>query len=413
MIPVTSYPGSVSRSTIGNNRVEAARTPDAHQGLAYPKDLTKEILGPCSPDTYPGAEQAWNRAGSDQIICGVRRFSGIAAARTAVYAYGFDERTAPSSHRLALAASTECNSRRSTMRVFVTGATGFIGSHVVAQLIETGHQVVGLSRSDRGAETLARAGAEVFRGDLGDLDGLHSVAQTADGVIHAAFNHDFSRLKEHSEEDRRVIDAIGAALVGSDKPFLVSSGTGLVDRTKIDGPATEGDVPVGSADFPRAATEEAADAVAAKGVRVVVVRLSQVHDTSHQGRLAQHVRLAREKGYVAYVGEGENRLSAVHVSDAARLYRLALEQGTAGARYHAVAEEGVAMRGIADVLGQKLKLPVRSITPAETEDYFGWIAGLATIDLAASSALTRQKLGWNPTGPGLLTDLRAMDSGVD
>ena len=299
------------------------------------------------------------------------------------------------------------------MRVFVTGATGFIGSHVVAQLIETGHQVVGLSRSDRGAETLARAGAEVFRGDLGDLDGLHSVAQTADGVIHAAFNHDFSRLKEHSEEDRRVIDAIGAALVGSDKPFLVSSGTGLVDRTKIDGPATEGDVPVSSADFPRAATEEAADAVTAKGVRVVVVRLSQVHDTSHQGRLAQHVRLAREKGYVAYVGEGENRLSAVHVSDAARLYRLALEQGTAGARYHAVAEEGVAMRGIADVLGQKLKLPVRSITPAETEDYFGWIAGLATIDLAASSALTRQKLGWNPTGPGLLTDLRAMDSGVD
>ncbi|MBS3025085.1 SDR family oxidoreductase [Acidiphilium multivorum] len=298
------------------------------------------------------------------------------------------------------------------MRVFVTGATGFIGSYLVPQLIKAGHQVVGLSRSDKGAEALTRAGAEVFRGDLGDLDGLHAAAQMADGVIHAAFNHDFSRLKEHSEEDRKVIDALGAALVGSDKPLLVSSGTGLVDRTKINGPATERDVPVSSADFPRAATEEAADAVAAKGVRIIVVRLSQVHDTAHQGRLSQHVKLAREKGYVAYVDKGENRLSAVHVSDVALLYRLALEQGTAGARYHAVAEEGVPMREIAEVLAERLSLPVRSITPAETEDYFGWIAGLATIDLAASSALTRQELGWNPSGPGLLTDLREMGSGV-
>ncbi|MGY3539798.1 nucleoside-diphosphate-sugar epimerase [Bradyrhizobium sp. USDA 4515] len=295
------------------------------------------------------------------------------------------------------------------MRVFVTGATGFIGSHLIPELIEAGHQVVGLSRSDTGAEALARSGAEVFRGDLGDLDGLRRAATAADGVIHAAFDHDFSRMKEHSEEDRRVIEALGTALVGTEKPLLVSSGTGLVDRTKANGLAAETDVPVSSADFPRAATEEAADAMAAQGVRVIVIRLSQVHDTAHQGRLTQHIKLAREKGYVAYVEEGQNRLSAVHVTDAARLYRLALEQGEAGRRYHAVGEEGVAMHEIANVIGGKLNLPVRSITPEQTEEYFGWIAKLVTIDLAASSALTQQQLGWSPSGPDLLTDLSNMD----
>lgn len=295
------------------------------------------------------------------------------------------------------------------MRVFLTGATGFIGSRLVPELINAGHHVVGLSRSDAGAEALSRAGAAVVRGDVNDLDRLRSAAAAADAVIHAAFNHDFSRLAQHSEEDRRVIATLGEVLRGSDRPLVVSSGTGLVDRTKAAGPARETDAHVASAEFPRAATEEAADALVAKGGRVVVLRLSQVHDRRRQGRIAQHIKLARDKGWVAYVGEGENRLSAVHVSDAVRLFRLALERGEAGARYHAVAEEGVAMRDIAEALGAGLKLPVRSITPNEAVDYFGVIAGLATLDLAASSALTRKQLNWTPGGPGLLTDLRNAD----
>ena len=298
------------------------------------------------------------------------------------------------------------------MRVFLTGATGFIGSYLVPELINAGHRVVGLSRSDAGADTLIRAGAEVFRGDVNDLDQLRTAVEAVDGIIHAAFNHDFSNLKQHSEEDRRVIKALGEGLLGSDRPLIVASGTGLVDRSKTSGPAVETDDPVSSAVFPRAATEEAADALIAKGGRVIVMRLSQVHDIRHQGRIAQHIQLARQKGWVAYVGEGENRLSAVHVSDAVRLFRLALERGEAGARYHAVGEEGVAMRDIAEVIRVGLKAPVKSITPEQASEYFGWIAGLATIDLAASSALTRRQLGWNPTGPDLLTDLRNMDYGV-
>jgi nucleoside-diphosphate-sugar epimerase len=298
------------------------------------------------------------------------------------------------------------------MRVFLTGATGFIGSYLVPELIKAGHHVVGLSRSDSGAETLTRAGAEVFRGDVNDLDHLRKAAEAADGIIHAAFNHDFSNLKQHSEQDRKVILALGEVLLSLNRPLIVASGTGLVDRSKTSGPVDETDDPVSSAIFPRAATEEAADTLIAKGGRVIVMRLAQVHDIRHQGRIAQHIQLARQKGWVAYVGEGHTRLSAVHVSDAVRLFRMALETGQAGARYHAVGEEGVAMRDIAEVVGAGLKVPVKSITPEEAPEYFGWIAGLATIDLAASSTLTRQQLGWNPTGPDLLTDLRNMDYGV-
>jgi nucleoside-diphosphate-sugar epimerase len=298
------------------------------------------------------------------------------------------------------------------MRVFLTGATGFIGSYLVPELMNAGHHVVGLSRSNSGAETLTRAGAEVFRGDVNDLDRLRTAAEAADGIIHTAFNHDFSNLKQHSEGDREVIEALGEVLLGSDRPLIVASGTGLVDRSKTNGPAVETDDPVSSAVFPRAATEEAADALIAKGGHVIVMRLSQVHDIRHQGRIAQHIQLARQKGWVAYVSEGANRLSAVHVSDAVRLFRVVLERGEAGARYHAVGEEGVAMRDIAEVIGAGLKVPVKSITPEEAPEYFGWIAGLATIDLVASSALTGQQLGWNPTGPDLLTDLRNMDYGV-
>jgi nucleoside-diphosphate-sugar epimerase len=297
------------------------------------------------------------------------------------------------------------------MRVFLTGATGFIGSFLVPELINAGHYVVGLSRSDAGAEALTRAGAEVLHGDVNDLDRLRTAAEAADGIVHAAFNHDFSNLKQNSEDDRVVIETLGEVLAGSDRPLVITSGTSLV-RSKTGGLRVETDDHVTSADFPRAASEEAADALIAKGERVMVMRLPQVHDTRRQGRVTYQIQMARQQGRVAYVGEGKNRLAAVHVSDAVRLYRLALEKGRAGARYHAVGEEGVALRDIAEAIGAGLKIPIRSITSEEAPDYFGWMAGLATIDLAASSALTRQQLGWNPTGPDLLTDLRNMDYSV-
>jgi nucleoside-diphosphate-sugar epimerase len=298
------------------------------------------------------------------------------------------------------------------MRVFLTGATGFIGSFLVPELIKAGHQVVGLSRSDAGGEALTRAGAEVFRGDVNDLDRLRTAAEAADGVIHAAFNHDFSNLQQHSEADRMVIATLGEVLAGSDRPLVITSGTGLV-RSKPGSPAVETDDHVTSDEFPRAASEEAADALIAKGGRVMVMRLPQVHDVRRFGRITLHIQLARQQGRVAYVGEGKNRVPAVHVSDAARLFRLAIEQGQAGARYHAVAEEGVALRAIAEAIGAGLKMPVESITAEEAPEYFGRLASLATIDLAASSALTRQQLGWTPTGPDLLTDLRTMDYSMD
>jgi nucleoside-diphosphate-sugar epimerase len=293
------------------------------------------------------------------------------------------------------------------MRVFLTGATGFIGSFLVAELIHAGHQVTGLTRSDSGAAALLSAGADVCRGDVNDLGRLHTAAAAADGVIHTAFNHDFSNLKQHSEEDRKVIETLGKTLGGSGRPLIITSGTGLV-RSKTGGLAVETDDHVSAAEFPRAATEEAADALVDKGVRVII-RLPQVHDTRHQGRIAQHIRLARQKGWVAYIGEGRNRLPAVHISDAVRLYRLALEKGQGGAHYHAVGEEGVALRDISEAIGAGLKMPVESITPEEAPAYFGWLANLAQIDLAASGALTHRQLDWNPIGPELLTDLRNMD----
>ena len=297
------------------------------------------------------------------------------------------------------------------MRVFLTGATGFIGSYLVPELISAGHHVVGLSRSDAGAEALTLAGAEVFRGDVNDLDRLRTAAAAADGVIHTAFNHDWSTLKQNSEDDRTVIETLGEVLAGSDRPLVITSGTGLA-RSRAGGPAAETDGHATSDEFPRGASEEAADALIATGEHAMVMRLPQVHDTRRFGRVMQHIQLARQHGRVAYVGQGKNRLPAVHVSDAVRLYRLALEKGQAGARYHAVSEEGVALRDIAGVIGAGLNMPVESITPEEAPAYFGGLAQLVTIDLAATSTLTRQQLGWNPTGPGLLTDLRAMDYGV-
>jgi nucleoside-diphosphate-sugar epimerase len=289
------------------------------------------------------------------------------------------------------------------MRVFVTGATGFIGSAIVRELIDAGHKVVGLARSDTAARSLATAGANVHRGSLDDLDSLQSGAAKADGVIHTAFNHDFSKFKESCENERRVVETLGTALAGSQRPLIVTSGTGLLTPGRL---ATEEDsVPSGSP-IPRIASEEAAAAAAARGARVSVVRLSAtVHGDGDHGFIPLLIGIAREKGAAAYIGEGNSRWPAVHRLDAAHLYRLVLESGAAGARYHGVAEEGVPMRDIATVIGRRLNLPVVSKTPEEAAGHFGWFAHFAALDNPSSSAQTREQLGWRPTQPGLVPDL--------
>ena len=294
------------------------------------------------------------------------------------------------------------------MRVFLTGATGFIGSALVPELINAGHQVIGLTRSDAGAKSLSAAGAQPHRGDLEDLESLRSGAAQSDAVIHTAFIHDFSKFVENCEIDRRAIEALGDALEGSKRPLLVTSGLGLLVRGRT---ATEDDMPPppNPATYPRA-SEAAGDALLARGVNVSVVRLPQVHNTVKQGLITYTIAVAREKGMSVYVGEGLNRYAAVHVLDAARLYRLAIEKGQAGARYHAVAEEGVPMREIAEAIGRGLKVPVVSKSPEEAAAHFGpWLGRFVGRDLIASSAQTRQRLGWQPTGPGLITDLEQMN----
>jgi len=293
------------------------------------------------------------------------------------------------------------------MRIFVTGATGFIGSTIVPELINAGHQVLGLTRSEAGAKSLLAAGAEVHRGDLNDLESLRKGADMSEGVIHTAFIHDFSKFAEVCEVDRRVIEVLGSALSGSDRPLLITSGTGMANGA-AGRAATEEDAPESSHAIPRVASELAAAWFAAKGVRVGVIRLPQVHNTVKQGLITYAIEVARQKGVSAYVGDGRNRWPAVHVLDAARLYRLALEKLETGARYHAVAEEGVPMRDIAEVIGSGLKVPVTSISPEEAPAHFGWLAAFAGRDLPASSALTKKRLGWRPTGPGLIADLEQM-----
>jgi nucleoside-diphosphate-sugar epimerase len=294
------------------------------------------------------------------------------------------------------------------MRVFVTGATGNIGSAVVKELIAAGHQVIGLCRSDEKAPALAAAGAEVHRGSLEDLDGLKRGAAKSDGVIHLAFNHDFSRFLANCEDDRRVIQALGSVLAGSDRPLIVTSGTGIAN-TVPGQPAWEDNATVGSDAHPRAASEEAAASVAANGVNVTVVRLPQVHDPVTQGLITPAIGMYREKGVCAYIGDGLNRWPAAYVLDVARLYRLAIEKAEPGAKYHAVAEEGVPMRDIAQAIGRRLKLPVKSVAPDEAPAYFGWLSMFAGYDMPASSAQTRRKLGWEPTGPGLIADLERLE----
>ena len=297
------------------------------------------------------------------------------------------------------------------MRVFLTGATGFIGSAIVPELINAGHQVLGLTRSDAGAQSLTAAGAEVHRGNLEDLETLRSGAAESDGVIHCAFDHsafgnDFSKFVEVCEKDRRAIEAIGDALRGSDRPLVITSGTGMGNAVPGQ-PATEDHFDPNHPN-PRKASEVAGASAAKRGVNVSVVRLPQVHDTVKQGLITYALQVAREKGASAYIGEGLNRWPAAHVLDVAHLYRLALEKHEAGSRYNAVAEEGVSMREIAEVIGRGLKVPVVSLSQEEAQAHFGWLAMFAGFDMPASSAITQQRLEWHPTGPGLIADLEQM-----
>jgi nucleoside-diphosphate-sugar epimerase len=292
------------------------------------------------------------------------------------------------------------------MRVFVTGATGFVGSAVVRDLLDAGHKVLGLVRSDASAAALAAAGAEVHRGDIQDLESLRGGAAQCDGVIHTAFNHDFSKFKENCEADRRAVEALGATIAGSDRLLIVTSGTALLSPGRL---ATEDvKLTLTAEEFPRVATEEAVQAAAAAGARVSEVRLPpSVHGTGDHGFVPILINIARQKGSSAYVGEGLNRWPAVHRLDAGPLYRLALESGAPDARYHAVAEEGVPFREIAEVIGRHLNVPVVSKTPEEAAEHFGWFAHFTAIDAPASSRWTRQTLSWQPTHQDLIADLDA------
>lgn len=292
------------------------------------------------------------------------------------------------------------------MRIFVTGAPGFIGSELVPELIRAGHSVLGLTRSDVGAERLRAAGADVLHGNIEDLESLRKGAAESDGVIHLAFNHDFSQFEKNVADDRKAITTIGEVLLGSDRPFVVTSGTAIA--ANVGGQPSTEDSPVSSWN-PRAASEAVVKELATRGVNTSVVRLAQIHDTRKQGLVPYLLVVAREKGVSAYIGAGSNRWPAAHVSDVARLYRMAFEKAERGAIYHAVDEEGVTMKAIAEAHGRGLKVPVMSIKPEETEAHFGWLALFAGHDMPSSSASTRQKLNWKPTGPDLITDLDNMD----
>ncbi|CAN5468744.1 SDR family oxidoreductase [soil metagenome] len=286
------------------------------------------------------------------------------------------------------------------MKVFVTGASGWVGSAVVRELIGAGHQVVGLARSDASADAIAAAGAEVLRGSLDDLDQLRSGAAAADGVIHCAFIHDFLNFAASAEADRRAIETLGAALAGSDRPFVVTSGSGGLAPGRL---ATEEDaVPAGAFRF----SEAVGLSLAAQGVRVSIMRLpTSVHGAGDHGFVPRLITIAREQGVSAYPGDGSNRWPAVHRIDAARLYRLALETAPAGARLHPIGDEGVPTRAIAEVIGRHLNVPVVAVPVEKAGEHFGWLGAFFALDIPVSSTLTQQRFGWQPTQAGLLADL--------
>lgn len=290
------------------------------------------------------------------------------------------------------------------MRVFVTGATGFIGSAIVQDLLQAGHHVIGMARSEAGMAGVVAAGAEAYRGDIDDLETLRRGAALADGVIHTAFNHNFATFAANCAADRGIVEALGDGLGGADKPLVVTSGTALVSWAR---PATETDAPPADATaLPRVASEEAADAVAARGPRVSIVRLApSVHGDGDHGFVPLLIALAREQGMSPYVGEGGNVWPAVHRLDAARLFRLVLERGTRGARYHGIAEGGVRFRDIAAVIGRRLNVPVVSLTADDAAAHFGWFKHFALLDNPTSSQRTQTELGWTPSQPGLIADL--------
>lgn len=288
------------------------------------------------------------------------------------------------------------------MRFFVTGATGFVGSAVVNELLGAGHQVLGLARSDAGAAALTAAGADVHRGDLRDLDSLKAGAQETDGTIHCAFIHDFAKFAENGQIDKRAIEAMGDVLEGTNKPFIVTSGTGLIASGVV---VTEDMRREASPHVPRV-SEQAGLAYVSRGVRAMAIRLPQVHgEKGKAGLISYLVECARQKGVAAYVGDGSEHWAAAHVLDVARVYKLALEKGTADSIYHAIGEEGVPMLQVMEIIARALGVPMVSIKKEEAGDYFGPLAMFAGLDMPASSALTQQRLGWKPTEIGLIADI--------
>ncbi|MBE7158581.1 MAG: SDR family oxidoreductase [Rhodospirillales bacterium] len=293
------------------------------------------------------------------------------------------------------------------MRIFLTGATGFIGSRIVPELLKAGHQVLGMSRSDEGAKALETAGAEVYRGDLNAVETLRGGAEKADAVVHCAFDHDFSNFVANTEKDRRVITAMADALVGSERPLVITSGVGIGSK-EPGKPATE-DYFDKEHPNPRKASEEAGHAALERGVNVSVVRLPQVHDTRKQGLITPLVMMAKQAGRIGYVGEGQNRYAAAPVLSVAKLYRLVVERAERGSVWNASAEEGVPVRDIVEVIGAGLRIPVKQLSDKEVQEVFGWMSPFVSMDISADSTYTQKILGWKPAGPGLLEDLRNMD----